>query len=536
MLTLTDTKAGHTVSVESGANTLPVGFLRENGNYRFAFEAEGIRHVALVISDEELPPSLKEFTLDKTRIRWDWYIEEYAGEAVICLLEGEEAVSEAVLDIAPNPWKLGSEVYRELLLDLQEKAEGLLFGTTPAQAFLQHQEADVPPLARFALLRSYLPALERAFRTTEEAPHRSLVAEREERSLHKVRRVDARSLRTALKRMPVLAALKNRQIPGLGEIATLDVPRRDHTFDTSPNRHTLALLFRLSSLCADLRDRFGGIVSNLQEEPDYRRRAGRWADLAERFQKRLIQLRRAAFLNDVNPAKPDAAALLAIARHPAYSHFDRIARRILCPRVALGGDADKLLCLRNTYDLYEYWCFFTVVEAVKLALPDVEWESNITISQGKLLLDMKNGSSLNGSMGDCHISVIFQQKYRKNQDENGLFSISKTCIPDIVMTLHKANSVRTIIFDAKYRSSWESIHAALSDIHVYRDAIQTDAGKSAIEAAFILTPSHHAGLDRYYTHEYRQKFRFGAFDMLPRNQGQMDVFVEAIRGIALNRP
>ena len=185
-------------------------------------------------------------------------------------------------------------------------------------------------------------------------------------------------------------------------------------------------------------------------EPDYRRRAERWGDLSQRFQKKLMQMRRTSFLAEVKPAKPDAAALLAIARHPAYSHFDRIARRILCPRVALGGDADKMLCLRNTYDLYEYWCFFTVVEAVQLALPEVAWKSNIAITPGKLLLNMKNGSSLTGSHGDCQISVVFQQTYRKDQDQNGLSSISKTCIPDIVLTIEKAGTIRTIIFDAKY--------------------------------------------------------------------------------------
>ena len=529
MLTLKDTNTGQTVCIENEGTTLPVGFLHENGSYRFEFESDANCDITLLISDEELPPSLREITPEKTRFRWDWYIEEYAGEATISLLNGQNAVSEVALDIAPNPYKLGSEIYRELLLDLQEKAEGLLFGTTPAQALLQYQEADVPPLARFALLRAYLPSLERAFHTIEQAPHRSLIAEREELPLHKVRRVDTRSLRTALKRMPVLAALKERKNPGLGEVATLDVPRRVHTFDTSPNRHTLALLLRLSALCADLLARFESISASDEQEPEYRRRAVRWSELTQRFQERLIRLRRAMFLADVKPAKPDAAALLTISRHPAYSHFDRIARRILSPRVALGGDADKLLCLRNTYDIYEYWCFFTVVEAVKLALPEAEWKSNIAIEPGTLLLNLKNGSSLEGSFADRQVSVIFQQGYNKSLDHDGLFSISKSCFPDIVLRLRRGGTTKTIIFDAKYRSSSESIHAALTEVHCYRDAIRTDADESGIDAAFILTPSHHADRGRYYTDEYRQTFRFGGFDLLPHDASQMDALVEYCR-------
>lgn len=91
--------------------------------------------------------------------------------------------------------------------------------------------------------------------------------------------------------------------------------------------------------------------------------------------------------------------------------------------------------------------------------------------------------NVTGSHGDWQISVVFQQKYRQDRDQNGLFSISKTCGPDIVLTIEKAGTIRTIIFDAKYRSSRESIHEAPSDIHVYRDAIQSDADQSAIEAA-----------------------------------------------------
>ena len=58
-----------------------------------------------------------------------------------CLSAYCEAVTNCLQDIAPHPKKLGSEAYRELMLDLQDKAEGLLFGTTPAQVHLQHEQA-----------------------------------------------------------------------------------------------------------------------------------------------------------------------------------------------------------------------------------------------------------------------------------------------------------------------------------------------------------------------------------------------------------
>ena len=244
----------------------------------------------------------------------------------------------------------------------------------------------------------------------------------------------------------------------------------------------------------------------------------------------LQRLTQANFLAEVQPGQPDAAALLTIARHPAYSQFDRLARRILQPRVAFGGDSNRRLGLRATYDLYEYWCFFTVVEAAQRALPEAVWKPAIEIEPGELLLQLKNGSALHGSYGEKSFSVVFQQKYDfRSPDADGLFSISKNCIPDIVLTIRQAGRTQTIVFDAKYRAGKDSIHAALSDIHVYRDAIRTAADRSGVEAAFILTPAHAAQVHRYYEHAYRREFRFGGLDLSPRNARQKEALADVLR-------
>ncbi|MBA2117846.1 DUF2357 domain-containing protein [Bremerella alba] len=528
MLKITNLKTGLSFDQAKHEDSMPVSFLHENGSYRIEYKAAGTTVPRLFISEVELPASFMEVIAGSTHIRWDWYIEEYAGEAVISLIYADEPLVDIVVDIAPNPYKLGVEIHRELLLDLQDKAEGIMFGTTPAGVHLQEDEAEAPPIARFSLLRCYFSVLERAFRAIADNPHRSLIAERDDQPLHKVRRVDAQSLRTALKRMPVLAMLKGRSSGGL---ATLDVPRREHTHNTSPNRHLLGLIVRLALLCSDLASRFEAVASKSEDDPMAQERARRWAHQTAHFQKRLAQFSRADFLGGLRPGKPDTAALLTVARHPAYSRFDQISRRILNAKVALGGDIDKTLGLRPTYDIYEYWCFFTVADAVRRALPKAEWRSNIAITSGHLLLEIENGSSFSTTVDGLQVSVTFQKSYGKNANNDGHFSISKKCIPDIVLILKHGNMIRTIIFDAKYRSGFEAIRDALSEIHIYRDAIRTDPSNSAIHSAFILTPSHHDGQNRYYTGEYRQEFNFGGFDLLPRNDEQKDCLVDAIRGL-----
>jgi hypothetical protein len=532
MLTLTDSATGNSFPLTPGKMILPPGVLRENGRYVIDAQASGKHAFRLLVSDEEIEPKLSEFTPMLTHVRWVWQVTEYAGEAILSLFDNKEPLLECILDISPHPGKLGSEAYSELLADLQEKAEGLLFGITAAHVHLVQEEADVPPMARFALLRAYFPRLEKAFRAIVDTPHRALVAEREERVLHKVRRVDTRSLQVALKRMPVLTALRMRDVPAASALPTLDVPRREHSFNTSPNRHVLALLGRLVGLCSDLNRRFEMASQNNNSEGGTSSRAARWALLSERFREKLDRFRWAEFLTGLKPSRPDSAALMTISRHPAYSQFDRLARTILNPHVALGEDADVLLSLRPTYDIYEYWCFFQVAEAIQQAMPNATWTHHIKIAEGNLLFSLRAGTCIEGTDGNRTFRLIFQKSYGANCADSQAFSISKNCIPDIVLEIDDESRRRVVILDAKYRSSEDSIHSALSDIHVYRDAIRESLTKSAIYAAFILTPAHSAATNRYFTDEYRKAFRFGGFDLSPRNAEQLATLVTAVRELA----
>lgn len=530
MLTLTDTKTKQSFTVQPGVNSFPFGFLRENGHYRFEARGRAGSELRLFVSHEELECTYRQPSSIETLCHWDWNIEFYAGEVIILFTEDDQPSVDALLDVAPNRNKLGVEVYHELIADLQSIVEGLVFGSTPAHARLQHKRAEVPNLAKLAMLRVYFDKLERAFRRIEETPHRRLIAEREERSLHRVRQVDSRSLQTALKRMPVLAALKQKNSSDLATIAKLNVPKREHTYDTSPNRHVTSLLVRLSSLCTDLHQIFIASQADNDYEFDVQRKAERNAVYCARLNKRLRRMSRSDFLSGINPARPDTAALLTIARQPAYAQFDNVARHILEPKLSLGEDADKLLSLRQTFDIYEYWCFFQVLNATKTALPELDWQDAVDVVSEDLLLNLKNGSSIHGASGDISVTVTFQRHYGSKKNGQKLFSISRQCYPDVVLEVEKGEKIRTVIFDPKYRSSTDSIHAGLSDMHVYRDAIR-DANtlKPGIHAAYILTPNHFVETNRYYTDEYHSMHHFGAFDLSPGIPEQFSRIATEIR-------
>lgn len=520
MLTISCKATGRSFPIQPGVNAFPHGFLHENGSYRIEARGNADNYFSLFISDEEISASRVETSSVDSQFRWDWTIDFYAGQVLLQLIDRGAERLEATLDIAPNKHKLGSEEYYDLIADLQLKAEGLVFGMTPARITLEHQAANTPLLARFVMLRVYISRLERVFGSIAETPHRQLFAEREERPLHRVRRVDRHSLQTALKRMPVLAALQGREHSTA--IASMDVPKRVHTFDTSPNRHVLSLLARLKSLCLDLQCKFESQDHESLLTEEYDRRPARYAKICSLIGKRVSRMQRASFLEGIAASAPDTGALLTVARHPTYARFDQIARRILEPKVSLGDDVDKLLSLRRTFDIYEYWCFFQILEITKAALPDLQWQDDVDILTNDLLLNLVDGSSISGTGEDVSVTVTFQEHYGAKKVDKELFSISRSCKPDIVLEIRFPDSTRTIIFDAKYRSSLESIHAGLSDMHVYKDAIRKRSDNTpGIHAVYILTPGHHALADRYYTTEYRHEHDFGAFDLSPRSVEQV---------------
>ncbi len=490
--------------------------MREGGKYVVRASAPRESELHFLISDHELVPRYRRITSTRTKVEWDWQISEYAGEVTATLLDGEKVCIESILDIPPNSRKLGRDAYRELLADLQAIAEGVVFGTTPAQEHLARARCDTPEMAKFALLRAYIAKVEQAFRSIKEAPHRRLFAERENRPIQRVRRVDGRSLRSALKRIPVLAALGKGEAKAYsGGRPMVDVPRKEHTFDTSLNRHLLLLLSRLIAECDRLRRAFDSNVP--KDSGAIESRNQRCSRMVGQYATRIEQLTRAPFLADLKPREPDAGALVAVATHPAYSQLDQLVRLILRLRVALGNDPEKKLALRPTRQLYEYWCFFKVAALVKSVCADFEWKERITSSGRGLLLALPDGSSLVGSRGDIRIILEYQKHFSPHDKSPAAFSISKECIPDIVLTRQDSTGCRTLVLDVKYRSGIESIHQALFDIHVYRDAIRNSSFQSAVYAAYILTPAHAKEAERYFTDDYRKDFRFGGFDLSPGN-------------------
>jgi len=495
--------------------------------------------IRLVFSGGELLPDRLRTAPDGIRIVWSWTIDFYAGQVALELMVASQLLWQAFLDVRPHEGKLGKQAFDELVADLQEQMENVVFGMTAARKAVGRADASPSSVARFALMRAYIGDLEAAFARIVESPSRRLVAERQARPLDQVRQVDARSVRSIARNRAALAALgrvgtgDRRQDP---ERPKIDHPLREHTFDTAANRHTAAMIRQLTNMCRSCQAEFQRLSESSHGDPANQVRAVGMAVEAARLKQRLARLGQAGFLTDVPPVPGDTAALIAVGKDPRYARFSLLARRALSPRLALTETTYReTLWLRRTYELYEYWCFFRAAEALVEHWPEVAWECNFLTSEEGLLVSIRDGCSVVGKAKGLELKLTFQQTfgaYRPELDEADVpYSVSGERRPDIVLTATQGSQRLMILLDAKYRCSRSSIHSALADMHVYRDALRISGGGGRPWAGLILTPAHESNCDAYYTQEYLRRHGLGALDLAPRRPDQSHLLAQCLSSL-----
>ena len=462
------------------------------------------------------------------RVVWEWKIDFYAGEIGVDLLAGNQPLWSVVLDVRPHSGKLGRDAYRELIADLCTLADNVIFGATAAQWSVAEMDVRTPPIVRLAMLQAHIRELERSFAAVAMSPSRHLVAEREDRPLDRARRIDARAFRGIVRSPSALAALGLIEKVGtrLSERPTVDHPRREQTFNTPPNRHVAALLRRMQSHCGNLYAALLKLATAPGNDTGMQARAQSLGGEADELRLRLSRLSRAGFLENVGAAQADTAAMIAVAKDPAYSRFDRIARRVLWPRLGFGDTFCEKLWLRRTYELYEYWCFFRVADSLAKMWDDFQWRLSVAPEERKLFVDLPDDSYLEGENGDLRIRLTYQRTFRAYHPsyDDGLipYSISGERRPDMVLSVDDGNQTTMIVLDAKYRCSRESIHAALGDMHIYRDSLKVTGRGAKLLGAYILTPAYDPAAAVYFTEQYRQRYHIGGFDLAPNDAGQVE--------------
>lgn len=213
-------------------------------------------------------------------------------------------------------------------------------------------------------------------------------------------------------------------------------------------------------------------------------------------------------------------------KHPDYrlwyKWFDSLYKH---NRKDLGFDYP--IALKDTYNLYEIWCYMKVVKVLRESGYIKHFSDLFKFTSDGLFLDLSvNHESRIQLSGNC--SLYFQRTYQFNS--KSFHTYTQRMIPDIA--LETENEI--VIFDPKYRVP-ENLGTALGEMHKYKDGIiHRETGRRAVRKVFILTPTkvEQADILRYFQKDFHKRYNMGAIQLLPGEKD--DEFIKKVKDILLD--
>lgn len=514
---------------------IPPGLLHENSTAYFRLDGSGFDpfSVNLRVDGVELESSPK----SSSSVRWKWEIGFHAGIAQV-ELEGllpRTLKMEVLSD--PQVAKLTRGEYQSMVGDILTDTLALI-GLAGHRAGIARGESLLE-IARFEYLRKVLSLIERSIQEVNKSPWAKL--HRMDRTVPlgrstglssrqliravglpgNVRKVDARHLSDAGKR---LASSLKGHLP-------LVVPQTHGRLDTRLREHAdiLSALLLWKSFLNGVR-----VAVEKTEKADRRDPRLEAVKLtSSRMYRSLTALIDLPVFDGVSATRGMIKPSHLYTRVPAYRSFYKAYRGFLAGLSDIHGDFLNLP-LKQTFDLYELWCFLRLAHAAALDSGKAEdWKQAFTerASGGGLTISLEGKPLKFGAF-----SLVFQPLYREVWKTDGprIGSYSRLMQPDIALTTsgYESRSEKPIVvLDAKYRVEAE-MNDAIAAMHTYRDALvelAEESGKLArrppIRAAFILTPylpheeSENWRRDRtpevFFREGYQTAFKFGAITMRP---------------------
>lgn len=380
----------------------------------------------------------------------------------------------------------------EAILDFDP---ALVMGTEEAQFGIGHDGALTNAHLQYARLRRYGNRFHRALTQISQRPLTTLKSDRTSVSAHTVKRLDSASVHKAL-RGPTGQALlhpASTQRPALNTVR-FEVSRSYEEEDNPANHAVGLILFDVLRRCRQ-------VVRGLQHAAatevvcDTRSaltpRLVRRIAFTESLARKLQRLQRARPFCIVTARRLSAAGLNAISAHPAYARAYRFGWYALRSGW-LGKDPDETLWVSPTWEVYERWCFVTVVSQLQRQFPELVWSREYRSVGLKEIV-------WRGIAADVTVEACYQVRCPAIDQpaHRGFQSLSRERYPDIVVTLDSPSKKRLLVFDAKYRSALDAMESA----HIYHDSLQWKGIKSDVSLLLIpradkvtalISPTYHA--------------------------------------------
>lgn len=352
--------------------------------------------------------------------------------------------------------KWGEDVFDALLEDLTRKMLALPFSATQAGA-LPHDRSiadrDDVLLHAFIYARHVLLAARgdqsapRALEMVLRDPHRLFTSDRTSVQLHAARRVDSRTISriasgadgvvtaTGFAASTALARSLGGRLP-----AHVDVPRVEHTFDTAENRFVLEFILQLRTIV----DRVERIARS--KATAFWRNAVKDCAAMRRV---LGPFEQHDMWIGVGRMRHVPIGSSVLQRRRGYKDVLRhhLALRAAA-RIPLDEDTveSHLLGVKDVASLYELWCYFAVVDAMRELIgrePDAVESFDVDIDE----VDLPWGFRVSWSNGPTvFYNLSFSQKAAQPRRSSSLL-----LRPDIVVEVHRDGICELHVFDAKLR-------------------------------------------------------------------------------------
>jgi len=421
---------------------------------------------------------------------WKWTPGFYAGEVTAELVVEADGRVEAeyLLDVSPDPRKLGRARFSDMLGEVLDEDPLLVFGCEPAMRLAGNElsvEDDLSVLLALARVRAHGPRLVHALHEAARQPRLVVRRRRAEEPPHRVRAVDVGSLRSFARGAGITAQEWSSFEPGnVPHRVRVDVPVAEPHADGAANRSVVALMHLVRRRVRELQER----LPNLEDEASkFRtalsvRREARLA-LLERLDVDLARLLRSSPWKDITRPELSAAGLNALAADPLYARIHQMAWRAL--RVGAGKEVpEDRLWLSPTWELFERWGFVRLARMLRARFPAFSWTP---LRPGAHPSGAQAGWI--GSGPSATVSLLYQPAFPQWDEAApwGFRSLSLARFPDLVIAREEAGRRSFVVVDAKYSvESWRVLRA-MEAAHIYRDALRWHGVAPA--AALLLLPA-----------------------------------------------
>ncbi len=342
-------------------------------------------------------------------------------------------------------------------------------------------------MMQWMYIESEIYKLRNTFRKIEAHPLRSLKKEEVLMKRERVKSVTPRNI-AWMERYGEAFGATPTKLP-----SHIQTSKVEETFDVYENRVILFQLKELASLLKKYRT---------VHDRDIQRKAVQFLDWISLWKKSI-------FLQQIKSHSGTVKITQVFRKHPVYRLWYQWFHSLYQFKT-ITFDLQQKLSLKDTYLLYEMWCFMQIIRTLRelglledtaeLFTKKEEYYFLRLAENKESIVRLKNGAKL-----------IYQKIIQSNT--NPYYSYTQRMIPDIVIEYQE----HLYVMDPKYRIP-ANLPMALGEMHKYRDGIVSRENDSTVvKEVYILTPTEcYLSSDKdFYDDGFHKRYKMGAYRFSP---------------------